>query len=47
MASNMVKFQLKKLVADIIRMKKEGLEYTDIQDHPIVKMHLDKLEDFI
>jgi hypothetical protein len=47
MASNMVKFQLKGLVADIIRMKKEGLEYTDIQDHPIVKRHLDKLEDFI
>jgi hypothetical protein len=47
MASNMIKFQLKGLVADIIRMKKEGLEYTDIQDHPIVKRHLDKLEDFI
>jgi hypothetical protein len=47
MASNMIKFQLKGLVADIIRMKKEGLEYTDIQDHPIVKKHLDKLEDFI
>jgi uncharacterized pyridoxal phosphate-containing UPF0001 family protein len=47
MASNVVKFQLKGLVADIIRMKKEGLEYTDIQDHPIVKRHLDKLEDFI
>jgi hypothetical protein len=47
MASNMVKFQLKRLVDDIIRMKKEGLEYTDIQDHPTVKKHLDKLEDFI
>jgi hypothetical protein len=47
MASNMVKSHLKGLVTDITKMKKEGLEYTDIQDHPIVKKHLDKLENFI
>lgn len=47
MASNMVKSQLKGMVNDILRMKKEGLEYSDIQDHPIVKKHLDKLEEFI
>jgi len=28
-------------------MKKDGVEFTDIQDHPFVKRHLDKLEDFI
>ena len=47
MASNMVKSHLKGLVTDIKKMKKDGLEYTDIQDHPIVKKHLDKLENFI
>ena len=28
-------------------MKKTGEEFTDIQDHPFVKKHLDKLENFI
>ena len=47
MASNMVKSYIRRIVADISEMKKNGLEFTDIQDHPIVKRHLDKLEDFI
>ena len=47
MASNMVKGYLSNIVMDVKRMKKEGLEFNDIQDHPIVKRHLDKLEDFI
>jgi hypothetical protein len=28
-------------------MKKMGMSYEDISDHPFVKQHLDKLEDFI
>lgn len=46
-SSNMVKAYIQRLVMDIIRMKKDGLEFTDIQDHPLVKRHLDKLEEFI
>jgi hypothetical protein len=46
-SSNLVKAYIQHLVMDIIRMKKDGLEFTDIQDHPIVKRHLDKLEEFI
>jgi hypothetical protein len=46
-SSNMVKAYIQSLVMDIIRMKKDGLEFTDIQDHPLVKRHLDKLEEFI
>ena len=47
LATNMVKGYLRGIVMDIIRLKKDGLEFTDIQDHPIVKRHLDKLENFI
>jgi hypothetical protein len=46
-ASNMVKAYIERLVMDIIRMKKDGVEFNDIQDHPFVKKHLDKLENFI
>lgn len=46
-ASNMVKSYIQYLVMDIIRMKKDGIEFNDIQDHPIVKRHLEKLENFI
>jgi hypothetical protein len=46
-SSNMVKAYIQRLVMDIIRMKKDGLEFNDIQDHPLVKRHLDKLEEFI
>ena len=46
-ASKMVKSYIQYLVMDIIRMKKDGIEFNDIQDHPIVKRHLEKLENFI
>ena len=46
-SSNMVRAYIQRLVMDIIRMKKDGLEFNDIQDHPLVKRHLDKLEEFI
>lgn len=47
MSSNMVKSTLKFLINDIEKMKKNGIEFEDLQDHPIVKRHLDTLEDFI
>jgi hypothetical protein len=47
MMSNIIKGSLKALVTDIRRMKNNGEEYQDIQDHPIVKRHLDKLERFL
>jgi uncharacterized protein (UPF0305 family) len=46
-ASKMILSQVRMLVNDIKQMKKSGVDYQDIQDHPIVKRHLDKLEDFI
>ena len=45
--SNMVRGGIQQIINDIKRIKKSGEEYTDIQDHPIVKRHIDKLEDFI
>ena len=45
--SNMVRGSIQQIINDIKRIKKSGGEYTDIQDHPIVKRHIDKLEDFI
>lgn len=35
------------IVHQIKEIKKSGVKYEDIQDHPIVKKHLDKLEDLI
>jgi hypothetical protein len=46
-STNLVKAYIQRIVMDIIRMKKDGVEFTDIQDHPFVRRHLDKLEDFI
>jgi hypothetical protein len=46
-ASLMVKKQIKDIVGQIKNMKKMGMSYEDISDHPFVKQHLDKLEDFI
>ena len=45
--SKMVIGQIKMLVDQIKSIKKSGGEYEDIQDHPFVKRHLDKLENFI
>ena len=45
--SNMVRGHLSQIVNGIKQMKKSGAEYEDIQDHPMVKRFIDKLEDFI
>ena len=45
--SNMVRGSIQQIINDIKRIKKSGGEYTDIQDHPMVKRHLDKLENLI
>ena len=47
LASNMIMSSLKQIVNSIKDIKKSGGEYTDIQDHPMVKRHLDKLENLI
>ena len=46
-ASRMVRGHLAQIVNGIKEIKKSGAEYEDIQDHPMVKRHIDKLEDFI
>ena len=43
----MIKHQLQGVIDSIKQIKKSGEEYTDIQDHPMIKRHLDKLENFI
>ena len=45
--SNMVRGGIQQIINDIKRIKQSGGEYTDIQDHPVVQRHIDKLEDFI
>ena len=45
--SKMVTSSLSQIVAGIKQMKKSGAEYEDIQDHPMVKRFIDKLENFI
>jgi hypothetical protein len=47
LVSNMIMSSLKQIVNSIKDIKKSGGEFTDIQDHPMVKRHLDKLENFI
>jgi GT2 family glycosyltransferase len=47
LTSKMVLSQLKMIIDSIKQIKKSGGEYTDIQDHPMIKRHLDKLENFI
>jgi len=47
MMSQGIKFQLRNIVNSIKDIKKSGGEYTDIQDHPMVKRFIDKLENFI
>jgi hypothetical protein len=46
-ASRMVRGHLAQIVNGIKEIKKSGAEYEDIQDHPMVKRHIDKLENFI
>lgn len=38
---------LKQIINIVKSLKKQGVEINDIQDIPMVKQHLDKLEDFI
>ena len=45
--SKMVTAQLEQIVKSIIQIKKSGGEFSDIQDHPMVKRIIDKLENFI
>lgn len=45
--SQNIKFQLKVIIDYIRQMKQSGEEYTDIQDHPMVKRFLGNLENFI
>jgi hypothetical protein len=45
--SKMIRGHLSQIVNGIKQMKKSGAEYEDIQDHPMVKRYIDKLEDFI
>lgn len=45
--SKMIKNYLSQIISDIKEIKKSGVEYEDIQDHPIVKKHINSLEDFI
>ena len=45
--SSMVMYGLKQIIDGIKNIKKSGGEYTDIQDHPMVKIHLDRLENLI
>jgi len=46
-ASRMVRGHLSQIVNGIKEIKKSGAKYEDIQDHPMVKRHIDKLENFI
>jgi hypothetical protein len=45
--STMVRGYLSQIVNGIKQIKKSGGEYEDIQDHPMVKNYIDKLENFI
>jgi hypothetical protein len=45
--SKMVRGYLSQVIDGIKQMKKSGAKYEDIQDHPMVKRFIDKLEDFI
>lgn len=47
MMSQGVLFQLSQIINQVKEMKKSGVEYTDIQDHPMVKKYISQLEDFI
>ena len=45
--SELIKSQMRMTINNIKEIKKSGGEYIDIQDHPMVKRHLEKLENFI
>lgn len=45
--SRQIEFQMRQLVNQIKSIKQSGGDYTDIEDHPMIKQYLDKLENFI
>lgn len=45
--STKVQMSLRSIVNTIQHIKKSGGEFTDIQDHPMVKPHIERLENFI
>jgi hypothetical protein len=45
--SKSVEMSLRSIIKTIQHIKKSGGEFEDIQDHPMVKMYIDKLENFI
>jgi hypothetical protein len=45
--SKSVEMSLRSIIKTIQYIKKSGGEYEDIQDHPMVKIHIDRLENFI
>lgn len=45
--SKMVKFSLESIIREIKQMKSSGQKFEDIQDIPLVKKQIEKLEDFI
>lgn len=45
--SKMVEASLRYIIHQIKQIKQSGGEFTDIQDHPMVKQYIDKLENFI
>lgn len=45
--SQFIKSSLERIIQTIKYMKSQGIEYTDIQDHPMVKPFLEKLEKFL
>jgi hypothetical protein len=47
LASKIIMMSLQQIVNGIKDIKKSGGEFSDIQDHPMIKRHLDKLENFI
>lgn len=46
-ASQVIKSSLEQIIRTIKLMKKEGIEFSDIQDHPMVKPYIAKLENLI
>lgn len=45
--SKSVEMSLRSIIKTIQHIKKSGGEFEDIQDHPMVKIHIDRLENFI
>jgi hypothetical protein len=46
-ASKFVGSSLQRIIDTIKHMKSKGMEYSDIQDHPMVKPFIEKLERFL